>query len=148
MPRCITEKGSRRRTIGLDALAGQALHDYLDKAQLTCGPLFRPLSQPPEPEARPEADELPHRVPVASRLLRSVPPGALKEFEGDDSPIGKKCLYTPHSTRATTATLLLEAGEDIRKVQEPLGHRHVTTTQIYEQLRRQTSEGASHHVPI
>jgi hypothetical protein len=38
--------------------------------------------------------------------------------------------------------------EDIRKVQELLGHRHVTTTQICDKRRRQTSEGASHHVPI
>jgi hypothetical protein len=29
-----------------------------------------------------------------------------------------------------------------------LGHRHVTTTQIYDKRRRQTAEGASHHVPI
>jgi site-specific recombinase XerD len=40
--------------------------------------------------------------------------------------------YTPHSPRATTATLLLDAGVDIIKVKELLGHRHVTTTQIYQ----------------
>ena len=57
------------------------------------------------------------------------------------------CTYSPHSLRATTATLLL-AGEDIRKVQELLGHRHVTTTQIYDKRRRRTAEGASHDVPI
>lgn len=75
-------------------------------------------------------------------------PGALKEVAGDGETVCKKCIYTPHSTRATTATLLLEDGEDIRKVQELLGHRHVTTTQIYDKRRRLTSEGASHRVPI
>jgi site-specific recombinase XerD len=34
-----------------------------------------------------------------------------------------------HSLRATTATLLLDAGVDIIKVKELLGHRHITTTQ-------------------
>ena len=50
--------------------------------------------------------------------------------------------------RATTATLLLDAGVDIRKVQDLLGHRHITTTQIYDKRRRSTSESASHDVPI
>jgi site-specific recombinase XerD len=45
-------------------------------------------------------------------------------------------LYSTHSLRATTATLLLDAGVDIRKVQELLGHRHVITTQIYDKRRR------------
>lgn len=50
--------------------------------------------------------------------------------------------------RATTATLLLDAGVDIRKVQDLLGHQHVTTTQIYDKRRRSLKEGASHDVPI
>jgi site-specific recombinase XerD len=33
-------------------------------------------------------------------------------------------------------------------VQDLLGHRHVTTTQIYDKRRRRTSEGASHDVPV
>jgi site-specific recombinase XerD len=48
--------------------------------------------------------------------------------------------YTPHSLRATTATLLLDAGVDIIKVKELLGHRHVTTTQIYDKRRRSLKE--------
>jgi site-specific recombinase XerC len=50
-------------------------------------------------------------------------------------------VYTPHSLRATT--LLLDANVDIIKVKELLGHRHVTTTQIYDKRRRSTSESAS-----
>ena len=37
---------------------------------------------------------------------------------------------------------------DIRKVQELLGHRHVTTTQIYDKRRIAAAEGASHDMPI
>jgi site-specific recombinase XerD len=83
-------------------------------------------------------------TPEGSRQI----PGTVKEIQGENGHVTKKCVFTPHSTRATTATLLLDAGEDIRKVQDLLGHRHVTTTQIYDKRRRQTSEGASHHVPI
>lgn len=50
--------------------------------------------------------------------------------------------------RVITATLVLDAGVDITKVQELLGHRHISTTQIYDKRRRTTSESASHDVPI
>src|SRR5260370_4742066 len=40
------EKGDKRRRIGLHFNAAQAIHEYIDKAEITSGPLFRPRLNP------------------------------------------------------------------------------------------------------
>lgn len=52
---------------------------------------------------------------------------------------GRKCY---------AAILPLDAGVDIRKVQDLLGHQHMTITRIYDKRRHSTAEIASHDVPI
>jgi len=84
---------------------------------------------------------------LIEEYLRKLP-GAVKEIERADGAKHAECIFTPHSLRATTATLLLDAGVDIRKVRDLLGHRHITTTQIYDKRRHSTAESASHDVPI
>lgn len=143
----LTEKGGKHHTIGLHFTAAEAIAEYIDRAGLGGGPLFRPRAGP---TSRLLADR--HLDPTSMyqlimHYLRRLP-GAMKR---EDTPDGLPlffCIYTPHSLRATTATLLLGAGVDIRKVQELLGHRHVTTTQIYDKRRISVSESASHDVPI
>ena len=85
---------------------------------------------------------------IVSGYLQRLPGAMVTVGQNEnDEPI-KECIYTPHSIRATTATLLLDAGVDIAKVQELLGHKHITTTQIYDKRRRTTKESASHDVPV
>ena len=141
------EKGDKRRTIGIHYAAAQAIGEYIEVANITSGPLFRPLLNPRSKKLAGRAMDSKTMYRVIQGYLEKLP-AATKEMVQPDGSVKRQCIYTPHSLRATTATLLLDAGIDIRKVQELLGHRHVTTTQIYDKRRRSTAESASHEVPI
>jgi site-specific recombinase XerD len=142
------EKGDKRRTIGLHFNAAQAIGEYIEKAGITSGPLFRAQAAP---RSREKLSKRPMDSATMYRLIQGYLrrlPGAMKKKQLEDGAEVEYCIYTPHSLRATTATLLLDAGVDIKKVQDLLGHRHITTTQIYDKRRIAASQSASHDVPI
>ncbi len=141
------EKGDKRRTIGLHFTAAQAIAEYIAKAELTSGPLFRPRLGPRSQKLADRPLEASAFYLLILHYLQQLP-GGMKEEQLPDGRTISRCIYTPHSLRATTATLLLDANVDIIKVKDLLGHRHVTTTQIYDKRRRSTSESASHLLAI
>jgi site-specific recombinase XerD len=143
----LQEKGDRRRTIGLHYAAAQALREYIDRANFTSGPLFRAQRHARVDGLGSDAMN-PHTMwCILKRYLEQLP-NAFRERELANGTKRMECVYTPHSLRATAATLLLDSGVDIMEVKELLGHRHVTTTQIYDKRRRATREGASHKMPL
>lgn len=134
----LQSKGNKMKTLGLHWRAADSIRRYIEVAGLLDGPLFRAL-------ASSRGTKLSQR-PIATRSMYRLLQTYLSQLP--NAMLGERCRYHPHVLRSTTATLLLERGEDIRKVQDLLGHRHVTTTQVYDKRRIAVKDSASHDVPI
>jgi site-specific recombinase XerD len=140
-------KGGRLKTKGIHFSAAESIAEYITAAGIESGPLFRPRL------SRHGDDLAPRRMTERSmyRLLMGYLerlPSAMQEKELPSGEKIRECIYSPHSLRATTATLLLDSSVAIESVQDLLDHKHITTTQIYDKRRRSVRDSASHKVPI
>ena len=101
-------KGSKERMVPVGGPALAALQRYLREAAISSGPLF--LSKRRTRITQQAVDQLLRKY----LKLSSIP------FK-----------VSPHKLRHSFATHLLDAGADLRAVQELLGHASLSTTQIY-----------------
>ena len=138
-------RGKSKRTVGIHPEAAEAIHEYIEKAQLAVGPLFRARLNSRSKKLGNKRISLTVMYELLCSYLGMLPRSHKKE-ELPDGTLKRVCIFNPHSLRATTATLLLKSGVDILAVQELMGHKNVTTTQIYDKRIRQTTDSASHKV--
>jgi integrase/recombinase XerC len=115
-------KGRKERIVPVGVKAIEALKAYLEERGILKG--LRPGGK----ASGPEGDEPIFVNSLGGRLTaRSV--GRLIKKYTRHSGIFRK--VSPHSLRHTFATHLLDAGADIREIQEMLGHSSLSTTQRY-----------------
>ena len=115
----IRGKGGKLRLVFLSEHAKTRLKEYIAKRTDPYAALFIRYSGPkPEVGLSPETFRL--SVRSVERLIDKYKKlaGVVKHF-------------TPHTLRHSFATDLLEQGADLRSVQEMLGHKNVSTTQVY-----------------
>ena len=116
----IIGKGNKERLvpIGQDAIA--ALHVYLDKVRKTF-----PI--------QPAASNMVFLNQRGSALSRVSVFNLVKKM---CQQVQIKKEISPHTFRHSFATHLVEAGADLRAIQDMLGHASITTTEIYTHLDR------------
>ncbi len=114
----ITGKGGRARVVFLSVRSTEYLKKYLYERKDHFKPLFIRHKGSMDPTTLDEKMRLTPRS--VERLVK-------KYVHKMKLPVDA----TPHTMRHSYATDLLVAGADIRSVQEMLGHKNISTTQIY-----------------
>ena len=110
-------KGSKERLLPLHRRAADTLRTYLATGRTRLA----------KPESGGEVFLSSRGKPLSADAIRRM-------FKHQLAEVGTVRSLSPHSMRHTFATHLVEAGADLRTVQELLGHVALSTTQIYTHL--------------
>lgn len=114
----VTGKGGKVRVVFLSARAVKYLDEYIKVRDDHFRPLFihhKGKSDPSTPDEK----------------MRLTPRSVQRMIKRYGEKMKLPIDVTPHVMRHSFATDLLMAGADLRSVQEMLGHKNVSTTQIY-----------------
>jgi integrase/recombinase XerC len=111
----VTGKGSKTRTVPVGARAREALRQWLEVRRQLAAPEERALF-------------------VGSRGRRIGPALVGRRLHAWASRSGLGQRVHPHMLRHSFATHVLQSSQDLRAVQEMLGHASISTTQVYTHL--------------
>ncbi len=107
-------KGKKERIVPIGSFALSAIIKYLDVAAIQEGALFRSIR--------------------GTRITQQAVDQMLRKYiKLSNIPF----IISPHKIRHSFATHLLDAGADLRTVQELLGHSSLSTTQIYTHVTQE-----------
>lgn len=118
-------KGGKERVVPMGDFAATALADYLERGRGA----FLPRGEPLEPGGEEALFFNRRRKRMTPRDARAMVNRYVRVALAGRS-------VSPHTLRHSFATHLLEAGADIRAVQELLGHASLATTQRYTHVSR------------
>ncbi len=110
----VVGKGRKERMVPVGGAAMRAIQKYRQEAAVTNGALFRSIR--------------------GTRITQQAVDQMLKKYlKMSGIPFG----VSPHKLRHSFATHMLDAGADLRSVQELLGHASLSTTQIYTHVTKE-----------
>ncbi|MGB9882988.1 MAG: tyrosine-type recombinase/integrase [Microgenomates group bacterium] len=115
----VVGKGGKARVVFLSKRAKEWLKKYLDKRTDPYSPLFIRYSGPKAKEG------------LTNEKLRLSVRSVERMIDKYRKKAGILFRIGPHVLRHSFATDLLSHGADLRSVQEMLGHKNISTTQIY-----------------
>ncbi|MCE5202828.1 MAG: tyrosine recombinase XerC [Coriobacteriales bacterium] len=121
-------KGSKERIVPLHRLAVTRVSDYITRG--------RPALV---------GADTGEALFVSRRGTRLSSDSVRRMLKKHLAAIGESSGLSPHALRHSFATHLLEAGADIRSVQELLGHVALSTTQIYTHVSTQRLRDIHHN---
>ena len=110
-------KGNRIRTVFLSDSAKEALKNYLERREDNDPALFISLARNKDPQ------RITPRAVQKIVKYYAIKAGIIKNVH-------------PHVLRHQLATLLVSAGVNLRVVQEILGHKNISTTQVYTHISK------------